>query len=142
MLIGLWFFSVMFPRLVIADDGILKEDIQLTGSNMSEEVRLMIYTYGNETYVVNGMLEVLQDGNGEQETVIEIQGSIEKIKNSEDIISDENFDRAMSTVLTVYEDDKIYGFYSNHHISKENEKCMIYYGFLEGYYDGEDYYSS
>lgn len=140
MPMGLWLLGVMFARQVIADKGVLKEDNQLTENDMPEEVKMVVHTYSNETYVVNGMLEVLQDGNGEQETVMEIQGSIEKVENPKDILSKENFDRAMPTVLTVYEDDKIYGFYSNYEISRENEDSMIYYGFLEGYYDGENYY--
>lgn len=142
MLIGLGLFGVMFASRVTADEGILKEDIQLTENDMPEEVRMVVHTYSNETYVVNGMLEVLQDGNGEQETVMEIQGSIEKIENTKDIISKENFERAMPTVLTVYEDDKIYGFYSSYEVFGENEDSMTYYGFLQGYYDGENYYST
>lgn len=142
MSIGLFLFGVMFARQVTADGGTLKEDIQLTENDIPEEVRMVVHTYSNETYVLNGTLEVLQDGNGENETVMEIQGSIEKIENPKDIISKENFDRAMPTVLTVYEDDKIYGFYSNYRVSRENEDSMTFYGFLEGYYDGENYYST
>lgn len=54
-------------------------------------------------------------------------------------------DEAATTMLTVHMGDKIYGFYSRHALmggTGSDKDPMIYYGYLEGYFDDKQHYST
>lgn len=108
-----------------------------------QKTRIMIYTYRNEVYMVEGMLEMLQEGGEENEAVLELQGSIEKIEDAKVQESDIDQVRSAPTALTVYMEDKIYGFYSIYELDGNgtDEEPIIYYGYLVGYAEGDTHYS-
>ena len=115
--------------------------------NSSRQIQMIIYTYGNEAYMAEGVLDVLQDGNSGSETVMEIQGSIEKIDDISTVqyIEDNELVKSEPIVLTVYMENKIYGFYSRHELTGGkgmNGDPIIYYGYLEVYSDEDAYYST
>lgn len=60
-------------------------------------------------------------------------------------IEDVELTESEPTVLTVYIENKIYGFYSRHELTGGTGMKgdpIIYYGYLEGYSDGDIYYSA
>lgn len=97
------------------DDGvnIVEKTHKTDMEEIPKKVNITIYTYGNEVYYVEGMLEVLRDGTEERETI--------------------------------YMENEVYGFYSNYELEQElttDVLTMVYYGYLEGYANGESYYST
>ncbi|WP_148408788.1 hypothetical protein [Murimonas intestini] len=114
--------------------------------NTKKDTQIIIYTYSGEQYVAEGKMDVLQSGSGEAETVLELQGSIKKQDNTEKKDMDTKKREQISpTVLTVYMDETIYGFYATHPVtvrSQMGKNIIEIYGYLEAYYDGENYYSA
>ncbi|MDO4555517.1 MAG: hypothetical protein Q4B70_10265 [Lachnospiraceae bacterium] len=116
-------------------------------SEKIENGRVVIYTYSGERYEGLGRLEVVQDGSEHPEIVLELEGSLvnhgpfDQEQIPEEVMSDVD----KSTVVTVYDDNQVYGFFSTNglHIHEEEEYDVVeVYGYLEGFYDGEVDYST
>lgn len=139
--------GTIFGKQVVADYSIeiLKE---LEVEMPDQKIQILIHTYGNETYMAEGALNVIQNKNSGSETVMEVQGSLEKIEDMDvdrSSIDDIKTTESAPTVLTVYTEDKIYGFYSRHELIRDTGRDgnpVIYYGYLEGYADNEIYSNS
>ncbi len=107
---------------------------------MTEQIAITVHASVN-LYYVEGILEVIQTGGDGRETVMEVYGSVEKAENPGKQNFHEFSERTDPTVLTVYTEDEIYGFYSVYEIEKK-DRSIDYYGYLVGYADGENYYST
>lgn len=106
------------------------------------DTEILIYTYNKDVYRVSGNLKLMENEDTRGEILIEIKGGIKKqdqlvnelerkTKNLEKVS-----DRA--SVLTVYEKNQVYGFYSHREPfvqTIDGEKTTVFYGYLEGVYD-------
>lgn len=95
--------GIMIANRVMGDDGteILENTGQIESENVPQQTRIMIYTYENEVYMAEGLLDILQDGRDEGETIMELQGSIEKIEDAELQEADIEMPASTPTVLTI-----------------------------------------
>lgn len=107
---------------------------------MTEQITITIHA-GADLYYVEGILEVIQTGGDGYERIMEVYGSVEKAENPGKQNFHEFSERTEPTVLTVYTEDEIYGFYSIYEMEKK-DRSIDYYGYLVGYADGENYYST
>ena len=107
---------------------------------MTEQIIITIHA-GADLYYVEGILEVIQTGGDGYERIMEVYGSVEKAENPGGENSYEALERTEPTVLTVYTEDEIYGFYSVYEMEKK-DRSIDYYGYLVGYADGKNYYST
>lgn len=107
---------------------------------MTEQIIITIHA-GADLYYVEGILEVIQTGGDGYERIMEVYGSVEKAENPGKQNSQEFLERTDPTVLTVYTEDEIYGFYSVYEMEKK-DRSIDYYGYLVGYADGKNYYST
>lgn len=125
----------------MADDSQLSgERSDQTESGMTGEVEIFICTYSEEIYEISGTLEILQEGSQGKETIMELKGEIAQNRDNKNLSQYNTKEVANPTVLTVYMNEQVYGFYSNYKIEKYNKsgkEQIFIYGFLEGYYDGE-----
>lgn len=114
------------------------------------ETEITVYTYGEESYTVRGMLDVIDPEDGEGEYFLEISGPVEKEEAvsdekenmPENIHPDEFGDASVS--LTIYDGEKVYGFFGKAKVTEEMEDSVQHIeimGHKEGFYDGEEIYS-
>ena len=114
------------------------------------ETKITVYTYGEESYTVRGMLDVIDPEDGEGEYFLEISGPVEKEEAvsdekenmPENIHPDEFGDASVS--LTIYDGEKVYGFFGKAKVTEEMEDSVQHIeimGHKEGFYDGEEIYS-
>lgn len=114
------------------------------------ETNITVYTYGEESYTVRGMMDVIYPEDGEGEYFLEISGPVEKeetvsgkIENMlENVHPDEFGDASVS--LTIYDGEKVYGFFGKAKVTEEMEDSVQrieIMGHKEGFYDGEAIYS-
>ena len=114
------------------------------------ETKITVYTYGEESYTVRGMLDVIDPEDGEGEYFLEISGPMEKEEAvsdekenmPENIHPDEFGDASVS--LTIYDGEKVYGFFGKAKVTEEMEDSVQHIeimGHKEGFYDGEEIYS-
>lgn len=126
--------------------GNLEMELSKQMINPEKDTTIKIYTYGGEQHIAKGKLNVIKNGVGEDETILELQGNI-KLQESGGKVKppDAVMERGMPTVLTVYMNEHIYGFYSTHELHVDNTDSGNYielYGYLEGYSDGNNSYSA
>lgn len=121
--------------------------INITSAEMidtEKHTQIIINTYAGEQYIAEGKIDVIQSGGEKKEALLELQGSIEKQENTKQ--EDKKVQKAdYPAVLTVYMNEAVYGFYSNYPIeltSPDGMNVIEMYGYLEGYYDGENQYST
>lgn len=135
-----------YGRMVMADDSRLSEEKFGTyESGITEEAEIFICTYSEDIYEISGTLEILQEGKPGRETIMEVKGEITKNSENKNLTQYNTKERADPTVLTVYMNEQVYGFYSNYKIEKTNKsgkEQIFIYGFLVGYYDGKSVYST
>lgn len=109
-----------------------------------------MYTYGEESYTVQGMMDVIHPEDGTGEYFLEISGLVEKDETISDkaenmlenIHPDEFGDASVS--LTIYDGEKVYGFYGKAKVTEEAENSVQHIeimGHKEGFHDGEEMYS-
>ena len=114
------------------------------------ETKITVYTYGEESYTVRGMLDVIDPEDVEGEYFLEISGPVEKEEAvsdekehmPENIHPDEFGDASVS--LTIYDGEKVYGFFGKAKVTEEMEDSVQHIeimGHKEGFYDGEEIYS-
>ena len=131
-----------YGRMVMADDSRLSEEKSGTyESEMTEEAEIFICTYSEDIYEISGTLEILQEGKPGRETIMEVKGEITKNRDNNNMAQYNTKEHGDPTILTVYMNEQIYGFYSSYKIeksSKSGKEQIFMYGFLEGYYDGEN----
>lgn len=105
-----------------------------------KDTTIIIHTYGGDQHIARGRLDVIRNGSDQEETILELQGSIETKDNEAKAAVPETIkERGRQTVLTVYMNEQIYGFYSSHelHVDSDDSGNRIeLYGYLEGYSDG------
>lgn len=107
---------------------------------MTESVTITIHT-AKDRYHVEGILETVQTDKDGNQTIMEVHGNIEKTEAAGMQDSCGSLERTDPTVLTVYQENEIYGFYSVHKLERKGG-AIDYYGYLVGYTDGENYYST
>ena len=110
------------------------------------ETTVIIHTYAGNVYTAAGNLDIIKAGTDKEETVLELNGSIkEQIKSEQTAIEKDVLAQEDTAVLTIYtEDEAIYGFYGKHRIitdGQDGTDKLELYGYLEAYYDGENYFS-
>lgn len=120
-------------------------DVKQVSRYLETESEIRIYTYGGKTYMASGQLAVVREGNGGQETMLELYGSLEETALSENHAGQDTggAETSAPTALTVYDSGCCYAFYSTGQavvmVGGEAQQ-IIFYGYLEGYYDGEAAY--
>lgn len=126
--------------MVLADDSTLitEREERSAEEEMTEQIAITVHA-GTNLYYVEGILEVIQTGGDGRETIMEVYGGVEKAENPGKQNFHEFLERTDPTVLTVYAEDEIYGFYSVYEIERK-DRSIDYYGYLEGYADSENYY--
>lgn len=139
--------GMMMGNRVMADCSAetVKNVEQARVETVPQQTKILIYTYENESYMVEGLLDLVQDGENGSGTLMEIRGNIKKMEDMQVRESDMNLTEAAPTVLTVHMGDKIFGFYSRHALmggTGSDKEPMIYYGYLEGYFDDKQHYST
>lgn len=105
----------------------------------SGNAKVFIYTYGGEKYAAEGMLKIIQRGE-ERETVMELNGNISRISDSEKMNVEGMKQEKNPAFLTVYMDENIYGFYGSQGFYREikgEEYTIILNGFMEGYAEND-----
>ena len=111
---------------------------------VSQNANIIIVTTSGEMYTAKGVLEVIQKG-WKQETVMELNGSINKETTVRTPDTDSMKQDKNPAVITVYMDKKIYGFYGSKGFYKDTDKeqyTIVLRGYLEGYADENNYYST
>lgn len=119
----------------------IREASQEETVDTEKHTKVIIHTYSGEHYTAQGKATI-KSGTGNSDMVIELKGEIQQQKNVSrpDYWKDAE-DAVQPSVLRIYMGEQIYGFYSRHSlkISSQNDKNIIeMYGYLEGYYEGED----
>ena len=116
------------------------------GLEETKETQITVYTYSGETYLINGKLTVSQNGDGDSESVWELQeGRIQILETDQNRISDERWRAENPVSLTVYMGNQTYGFFGSSPIPGREYKTgdrMELYGHMVGYSDGMTDYSS
>ena len=147
--------GLMFTGCENSSQYVTKEKATASGTVSSEvlvleteETEITIHVDG-ETFVVRGMMDVLQDGKDGGETVLEVEGNLKSQENT--TVSDDGAGLATDisrehplVSLTVYDNDQIYGFYGNGRVLERQDggiQRVEISGYLEGYFDGEESYS-
>lgn len=114
--------------------------------NQDKRTEIYIHTYSGEKYYARGNMEILENGKDDSETLIELRGNIEhQGKSNRKPSSETSSGNEKATSLIVYMKDETYAFYGNEftYVKKDEDKNRIeMYGFLEGYSDGENNYST
>lgn len=136
------FLCTLLCERILADDSTLitEQEERSAEEEMTEQITITIHA-GANLYYIEGALEVIQTGGDGHETIMEVYGSVEKAENSGEQNPYESLERTDPTVLTVYTEDDIYGFYSVYEMEKK-DRSIDYYGYLVGYADGENYCST
>lgn len=110
------------------------------------ETTVIIHTYAGNVYTAAGNLDIIKEGTDKEETVLELKGSMkEQIETEQPAIDKDVLAQDDTAVLTIYtEGEEIYGFYGKHRFTSDGQDGtgkLELYGYLEAYYDGENYFS-
>lgn len=149
--------NIMSEVPTVPEDNLPTQQTADSGENTSDgfqptagETEITVYTYGEAIYTVQGMMDVIHPEDGTEEYFLEISGSVEKDETISDeaenmlenVHPDEFGDASVS--LTIYDGEKVYGFYGNAKVTEGTEDSMQHIeimGHKEGFYDGEEMYS-
>lgn len=149
--------KMMSETTTVSEKNVPAQQPADSGENVSDgfqpaagETEITVYTYGEESYTVQGMMDVIHPEDGTGEYFLEISGPVEK----DETISDETENMLENThpdefgdasvSLTIYDGEKVYGFYGKAKVAEEAEDSVQHIeimGHKEGFYDGEELYS-
>lgn len=149
--------KMMSETTTVSEKNVPAQQPADSGENVSDgfqpaagETEITVYTYGEESYTVQGMMDVIHPEDGTGEYFLEISGPVEKDETISDEAEnmlenthpDEFGDASVS--LTIYVGEKVYGFYGKAKVAEEAEDSVQHIeimGHKEGFYDGEELYS-